>query len=139
MYFTSACRQLSSRHQETRHPHTHTPTQGPNRIDHRCRPCPDAPLKGVPNGAAKAARRTQAGVVRAQWGDDPPPFSFLLVLGIAAVDRVLLGAKHIMVENTALGWVQVLRQVAFAHVVEQDQRWFDWAGNGVQQGWCRQW
>ena len=52
------------------------------------------------------------------------------VLAVAALDGLLLGAKHGVMENAALRWVQALRKTAFGRVVVQDQKWFDRAGNG---------
>jgi len=64
------------------------------------------------------------------------------VLEIAALDGLLLGAKHVMMEYAVMRWIEQLRSMCFARVVAQDQRWFDRKENdaaGTVQGWRRCW
>ena len=48
-----------------------------------------------------------------------------LVLGIAALDGLLLGAKYVLMEVSAIRWVTRLRDTAYARVLRQDKAWFD--------------
>ncbi|KAH7883108.1 P-loop containing nucleoside triphosphate hydrolase protein [Phlebopus sp. FC_14] len=48
-----------------------------------------------------------------------------LVLGIAALDGLLLGAKYFLMETSAIRWVTRLRNDAYARVLGQDKSWFD--------------
>ena len=48
-----------------------------------------------------------------------------LVLGIAALDGLLLGAKYVLMEVSAIRWVTRLRDTAYARVLGQDKAWFD--------------
>lgn len=48
-----------------------------------------------------------------------------LVLGIAAIDGVLLGCKYFLMETSAIRWVTRLRNIAYARVLGQDKAWFD--------------
>ncbi|KAH7906382.1 P-loop containing nucleoside triphosphate hydrolase protein [Hygrophoropsis aurantiaca] len=55
-----------------------------------------------------------------------------LVLGIAALDGLLLGAKYFLMETSAMRWVTRLRDVAFARVMRQDKAWFDRGGEAAR-------
>lgn len=48
-----------------------------------------------------------------------------LVLGIAALDGLLLGLKYILMERSAIRWINVLRNKAYTRVLAQDKSWFD--------------
>jgi ATP-binding cassette subfamily B (MDR/TAP) protein 1 len=48
-----------------------------------------------------------------------------LVLGLAALDGLLLGSKFVVMESVAVGWTTRLRTRALARVLAQDKRWFD--------------
>ncbi|KAL4066261.1 P-loop containing nucleoside triphosphate hydrolase protein [Scleroderma yunnanense] len=48
-----------------------------------------------------------------------------LVLGIAALDGLLLGAKYVLMEISAIRWVTRLRDTAYVRVLGQDKAWFD--------------
>ncbi|KAI6096138.1 P-loop containing nucleoside triphosphate hydrolase protein [Pisolithus sp. B1] len=48
-----------------------------------------------------------------------------LVLGIAALDGLLLGLKYVLMERSAIRWIDVLRNEAYARVLAQDKSWFD--------------
>lgn len=48
-----------------------------------------------------------------------------LVLGIAALDGLLLGSKFFFMETSAMRWVTRLRDIAFSRVLSQDKSWFD--------------
>ncbi|KIJ64941.1 hypothetical protein HYDPIDRAFT_89521 [Hydnomerulius pinastri MD-312] len=48
-----------------------------------------------------------------------------LVLGIAALDGLLLGSKYFLMETSAIRWVTRLRNTAFARVLSQDKTFFD--------------
>ncbi|EIW79967.1 hypothetical protein CONPUDRAFT_126411 [Coniophora puteana RWD-64-598 SS2] len=54
-----------------------------------------------------------------------------LVLGIAALDGLLLGTKYGVMESLSMRWAARVRGVAFARVVRQDKAWFDRDENGV--------
>lgn len=54
-----------------------------------------------------------------------------LVLGIAALDGLLLGSKFFFMETSAMRWVTHLRDIAFSHVLSQDKSWFDRPENGA--------
>ncbi|KAH7926936.1 hypothetical protein BV22DRAFT_1194028 [Leucogyrophana mollusca] len=54
-----------------------------------------------------------------------------LVLGIAAIDGLLLGSKYFIMESAAMSWVTRLRDLAFARVLRQDKAWFDKGENGA--------
>ncbi|KAI6039143.1 P-loop containing nucleoside triphosphate hydrolase protein [Pisolithus marmoratus] len=48
-----------------------------------------------------------------------------LVLGIAALDGLLLGSKYVLMERSAIRWISVLRNKAYTRVLAQDKSWFD--------------
>lgn len=48
-----------------------------------------------------------------------------LVLGIAALDGLLLGSKYVLMERSAIRWISALRNKAYARVLSQDKYWFD--------------
>ncbi|KIK97394.1 hypothetical protein PAXRUDRAFT_824978 [Paxillus rubicundulus Ve08.2h10] len=48
-----------------------------------------------------------------------------LVLGIAAIDGLLLGSKYFLMETSAIRWVTRLRNNAYFRVLSQDKSWFD--------------
>ncbi|KAJ7119608.1 P-loop containing nucleoside triphosphate hydrolase protein [Mycena epipterygia] len=48
-----------------------------------------------------------------------------LVLGVAALDGLLMGLKYFIMQATAMTWVTRLRKTAFARVLRQDKKWFD--------------
>ncbi|KAL0945944.1 hypothetical protein HGRIS_012223 [Hohenbuehelia grisea] len=52
-----------------------------------------------------------------------------IVLGIAALDGLLIGLKYFVMESTALAWVTRIRKLAFARVLAQDRKFFDRATN----------
>ncbi|KAG2130150.1 P-loop containing nucleoside triphosphate hydrolase protein [Suillus bovinus] len=54
-----------------------------------------------------------------------------LVLGIAAIDGLLLGSKFFFMETSAMRWVTRLRDIAFSRVLSQDKSWFDRPENGA--------
>ncbi|KAG1805465.1 P-loop containing nucleoside triphosphate hydrolase protein [Suillus subaureus] len=54
-----------------------------------------------------------------------------LVLGIAALDGLLLGSKFFFMETSAMRWVTHLRDIAFSRVLSQDKSWFDRPENGA--------
>ncbi|KAG1778875.1 P-loop containing nucleoside triphosphate hydrolase protein [Suillus placidus] len=54
-----------------------------------------------------------------------------LVLGIAALDGLLLGSKFFFMETSAMRWVTRLRDIAFSRVLSQDKSWFDRPENGA--------
>ena len=47
------------------------------------------------------------------------------VLGMAAVDGLLMGLKYFLMETSAMRWVTRLRDTAYARVLAQDKAWFD--------------
>lgn len=48
-----------------------------------------------------------------------------LVLGIAALDGLLLGLKYFVMESVGMAWVTRIRTMAFSRVLKQDRAWFD--------------
>lgn len=52
-----------------------------------------------------------------------------IVLGLAAVDGLAMGAKFSLMEGGALAWVTRLRKWCFHRVLAQDKAWFDRAEN----------
>ena len=52
-----------------------------------------------------------------------------LVLGIAALDGLLMGLKYFLMETAGNAWVLRIRRRAFASVLAQDTRWFDRGAN----------
>lgn len=48
-----------------------------------------------------------------------------IVLGIAALDGLLLGLKYFVMETIAMAWVTRIRDVCFQRVMAQDKKWFD--------------
>lgn len=52
-----------------------------------------------------------------------------LVLGIAALDGLLLGTKYFLMEVSAIRWVTRLRNIAYVRVLCQDRAWFDMAAH----------
>ncbi|KAF8889740.1 P-loop containing nucleoside triphosphate hydrolase protein [Gymnopilus junonius] len=54
-----------------------------------------------------------------------------VVLGIAALDGVLLGTKYFLMETIGMGWVTALRSQSLRGVLRQDMTWFDDPRNGA--------
>jgi ATP-binding cassette subfamily B (MDR/TAP) protein 1 len=52
-----------------------------------------------------------------------------IVLGIAAMDGLLLGLKYFIMETTAMAWVTRVRNTCFKLVLSQDKKWFDKSDN----------
>ena len=48
-----------------------------------------------------------------------------LVLGIAAIDGLLLGSKYFIMESVGMSWITALRRHSLARVLLQDKKWFD--------------
>ena len=48
-----------------------------------------------------------------------------LVLGIAAIDGLLLGSKYFIMETIGMSWITALRRRSLARVLQQDKKWFD--------------
>ncbi|TFK17892.1 hypothetical protein FA15DRAFT_675726, partial [Coprinopsis marcescibilis] len=62
-----------------------------------------------------------------------------VVLGVAAMDGVLLGLKYFIMEVLAVGWVTRLREIGFGKLLKMDKRFFDRmagseAANGGEDG-----
>lgn len=47
------------------------------------------------------------------------------VLGMAAVDGLVMGLKFFLMELSAIRWVTRLRNIAYSRVLAQDKSWFD--------------
>ena len=47
------------------------------------------------------------------------------VLGMAAVDGLIMGLKYFLMETSAIRWVTRLRDTAYSQVLSQDKAWFD--------------
>ncbi|KAJ8596855.1 hypothetical protein M405DRAFT_804734 [Rhizopogon salebrosus TDB-379] len=56
-----------------------------------------------------------------------------LVLGIAALDGLLLGSKFFVMETSAMRWCTRLRDMAFSRVLSQDKSWFDRPENNASR------
>jgi len=56
-----------------------------------------------------------------------------LVLGIAALDGLLIGSKFFVMETSAMRWVTRLRNMAFSRVLSQDKSWFDRPENSASR------
>ncbi|OJA10014.1 hypothetical protein AZE42_12671 [Rhizopogon vesiculosus] len=56
-----------------------------------------------------------------------------LVLGVAALDGLLLGSKFFVMETSATCWVTRLRDMAFSRILRQDKSWFDCPENGASR------
>jgi len=54
-----------------------------------------------------------------------------IVLGIAALDGVLMGLKYFLMETAGNAWVLRIRRQGFANVLAQDKRWFDKGENAA--------
>ncbi|TFK71455.1 P-loop containing nucleoside triphosphate hydrolase protein [Pluteus cervinus] len=52
-----------------------------------------------------------------------------IVLGVAALDGILLGLKYFLMETSAITWITRLRKSAFSRVLAQDKKWFDKSEN----------
>jgi ATP-binding cassette subfamily B (MDR/TAP) protein 1 len=52
-----------------------------------------------------------------------------IVLGVAALDGLLLGLKHFVMEQVGMMWTTKLRKLALEKVIGQDKSWFDLAGS----------
>jgi ATP-binding cassette subfamily B (MDR/TAP) protein 1 len=52
-----------------------------------------------------------------------------IVLGIAALDGILMGSKYFIMETAAMAWVTQIRKKCYAVVLAQDKRWFDRSEN----------
>jgi ATP-binding cassette, subfamily B (MDR/TAP), member 1 len=48
-----------------------------------------------------------------------------IVLGIAALDGLLMGFKYFIMETAGNAWVLRIRRQGFANVLAQDKKWFD--------------
>jgi ATP-binding cassette subfamily B (MDR/TAP) protein 1 len=48
-----------------------------------------------------------------------------LVLGVAALDGLLMGFKYFLMETAGNAWVLRIQQQAFANVLAQEKKWFD--------------
>jgi ATP-binding cassette subfamily B (MDR/TAP) protein 1 len=48
-----------------------------------------------------------------------------VVLGIAALDGLLMGLKYFIMETAGNAWVLCIRRQGFANVLAQDKKWFD--------------
>jgi ABC transporter transmembrane region len=48
-----------------------------------------------------------------------------IVLGIAAIDGLLMGLKYFLMEATGNAWVLRIQWQGFANVLAQDKKWFD--------------
>lgn len=48
-----------------------------------------------------------------------------IVLGIAALDGLLLGAKYFIMETGGMLWIMRIRRSCFKLVLQQDKKWFD--------------
>jgi ATP-binding cassette subfamily B (MDR/TAP) protein 1 len=53
-----------------------------------------------------------------------------IVLGIAALDGLLMGLKYFIMETEGNAWVLRIRRQGFANVLAQDKKWFDKGENG---------
>ncbi|KAJ7675480.1 P-loop containing nucleoside triphosphate hydrolase protein [Mycena rosella] len=54
-----------------------------------------------------------------------------IVLGVAALDGLLMGLKYFIMQAAAMAWVTRLRKDAFARVLRQDKKWFDARAGGA--------
>lgn len=54
-----------------------------------------------------------------------------LVLGVAALDGLLLGLKYFVMEQVGMTWATKLRHLALEKVISQDKSWFDLAGSSI--------
>jgi ATP-binding cassette subfamily B (MDR/TAP) protein 1 len=48
-----------------------------------------------------------------------------VVLGIAALDELLMDLKYFLMETAGNAWVLCIRGQGFANVLAQDRKWFD--------------
>ena len=56
-----------------------------------------------------------------------------LVLGVAALDGLLLGLKYVIMEAVGMAWITAARTRALSRVLGQDKSWFDKPENGPAQ------
>ncbi|KII91881.1 hypothetical protein PLICRDRAFT_104545 [Plicaturopsis crispa FD-325 SS-3] len=52
-----------------------------------------------------------------------------LVLGIAALDGLLIGLKYFIMETAAMTWLTRIRNTCFRLILAQDKKWFDRSAN----------
>ncbi|TFK31221.1 hypothetical protein BDQ12DRAFT_619274, partial [Crucibulum laeve] len=48
-----------------------------------------------------------------------------IVLGIAALDGLLIGLKYFLMETSGMSWVTKMRNTSLEKVLDQDKKWFD--------------
>ena len=48
-----------------------------------------------------------------------------ILVGIAAIDGILLGTKYFIMETCGMSWVTRIRSTALYNVIVQDKKWFD--------------
>ena len=48
-----------------------------------------------------------------------------IVLSVAALDGILIGAKYFLMESTGMAWITRIRKRAFGKVLAQDKKFFD--------------
>ncbi|OAX36886.1 hypothetical protein K503DRAFT_801659 [Rhizopogon vinicolor AM-OR11-026] len=56
-----------------------------------------------------------------------------LVLGIAALDGLLIGSKYIVMDTPAMRWATHRSDMSFSRVLGQERNWFDRSENGERQ------
>ncbi|EDR11780.1 uncharacterized protein LACBIDRAFT_313530 [Laccaria bicolor S238N-H82] len=54
-----------------------------------------------------------------------------ILVGIAAIDGILLGTKYFKMEICGMSWVMRIRSMALYNVMVQDKKWFDRPENAV--------
>lgn len=54
-----------------------------------------------------------------------------IVLGVAAIDGILMGLKYFIMETSAMAWITRIRKSTFARVLAQDKKWFDKSDNSA--------
>jgi ATP-binding cassette subfamily B (MDR/TAP) protein 1 len=54
-----------------------------------------------------------------------------VMLGIAALDGLLMSLKYFLMETAGNAWVLRIRRQGFANILAQDKKWFD---NGEDVG-----
>jgi ATP-binding cassette, subfamily B (MDR/TAP), member 1 len=57
-----------------------------------------------------------------------------IVLAMAAIDGLLMGAKYFVMETSAARWLERIRITGFTLVLAQDKQWFD-----IHSALCRFW
>ena len=63
--------------------------------------------------------------VSASPGEDTINSYGAFVLGMAAIDGLVMGLKYFFMETSAIRWVTRLRDTAYSRVLSQDKAWFD--------------